>query len=454
MRSTPDEDLRRAVARTALPLSGPGDDADPAAEFAPLLDMIGESRCVLIGEATHGSHEFYRMRAQLTKRLILDRGFCAVAVEADWPDAYRVNRYVRGLGRDEDAIEALAGFRRFPAWMWRNADVLDFVGWLRAHNDAVRAEQRAGFYGLDLYSLHASMEAVLAYLDRVDPEAARAARYRYACFEQFGEDPQAYGYATAIELRPDCEEQVLAQLIALQRRRDAILRRDGVDAEDEQFQAEQNAHVVRDAESYYRAMFGSRVASWNVRDTHMADTLDALLGHFSRRAHRKQKVVVWAHNSHVGDARATELGAAGELNLGQLARERHPDDAVLIGFSTFTGTVTAASRWDAPAERKFVREALHGSYENLFHAAGAPNFMLLLRDAPRALQGLSEPRLQRAIGVIYRPDTERVSHYFSARLGRQFDAVIHLDHTRALEPLERTAQWQAGELAETFPSGL
>lgn len=408
---------------------------------------------MLLGEASHGTHEFYRERAQITKRLIKEKGFTAVAVEADWPDAYRVNRFVRGAGDDPEAVDALGGFKRFPAWMWRNADVLDFVGWLRAHNDSVPASVRkVGFYGLDLYSLHASIEAVLDYLDKVDPEAAWRARYRYSCFEHFGEDPQAYGYAAGIGLTRSCENEVVSQLIELQRQAGELARRDGRIAPDEFFYAEQNARLVKNAEEYYRSMFRRRVSSWNLRDRHMAETLEALIAHLDHE--HEAKMVLWAHNSHLGDARATEMGEGGELNVGQLARERFGHDAVLVGFSTHSGTVTAASRWGGPAERKRVRPALPLSYEGLFHDAGPPRFLLTLRDGGSAAAGLRQPRLERAIGVIYLPETERLSHYFHARLSDQFDAVIHFDQTRAVEPLERTGVWDAGEVPETFPTGI
>jgi erythromycin esterase-like protein len=439
--------LSSAVAETAYPLPTAPDD------FDPLIDLVGDARVVCVGEATHGTHEFHRQRAQLTRRLILEKGFSAVAAEADWPDAYRVNRYVRGIGPDATASEALANFKRFPQWMWRNADVLEFVSWLREHNDGLDPHDKVGFYGLDLYSLHTSIAAVLEYLDRVDPHAATRARYRYSCLERFGEDPQSYGYATSMGIHPDCEREAVEQLVELLGQREAFLRRDGLAAEDEQFQAEQNARVVVNAEEYYRSMFSADVYSWNLRDTHMADTMDALLDYLQRRGNRS-KVVVWAHNSHVGDARATGLGDAGELNIGQLARERHPGEARLIGFTTYTGTVTAASGWGGPAERKRVRAALAGSYEDLFHRIPAPGFLLVSRDLGEAGGALREARLERAIGVVYLPQTERRSHYLHARLPDQFDALIHVDQTRALEPLERTAEWERGEPPETFPFGV
>lgn len=435
------------VRDSALPVTGTSTDYDS------LLEFIGNARFVLLGEASHGTHEFYRERARVTKRLIREKGFSAVAVEADWPDAWRVNRYVQGRSGETDAAEALAGFRRFPAWMWRNADVLDFVGWLREYNESPDpGAEPVGFYGLDLYSLHASIEAVLAYLDKVDPEGARRARHRYACFENFGADPQTYGYEAGLGLARTCEAEVVAQLVELQRRAAEYARRDGRLADDDFFYAQQNARLIKDAELYYRTMFRGRVASWNLRDEHMAGTLAALVDHFTLR-NRALKVVVWAHNSHLGDARATEMGRQGEWNVGQLTRQRYGADCVSVGFTTYTGTVTAASDWDGPAERKKVIPAMPGSYEALFHEIGLGAFLLTLPRHSHVANGLREPMLERAIGVIYRPETEFASHYFQARLGDQFDAVIHFDHTRAVEPLEPATEW-SGEPAETFPSGI
>ena len=426
---------------------------EPTADgLRPLVDAIGDARLVLIGEASHGTDEFYRTRAELTKTLISERGFNLVAVEADWPDAYRVNRWVRGASNDPGAKAALDDFTRFPRWMWRNTVVVDFVQWLRDFNLAQPVEARTGFYGIDLYSLHRSIEAVLAYLGKIDPEAAERARYRYGCFDIFGADPQAYGYASSVGLSRDCEDEVTAQLLDLQREALAYASRDGRVAADEYFFAEQNARLVANAETYYRAMFGGRAESWNVRDRHMMEMLEALLAHV-RQAHGASRAVVWAHNSHLGDARATQMGAAGELNLGQLVRERYGNDAWLVGFTTHAGTVTAARNWGDPAERRQVRPSLDMSYERLFHEVGISQFLLLLRNGP-ARDALWRERLERAIGVIYRPESERPSHYFRARLPAQFDAIIHVDRTRAVDPLERTSQWVAGEMPETFPSGV
>ncbi len=440
--------LSDVVREAAHPLFGEAED------YNSLLQMIGDAHLVLIGEASHGTHEFYRERAQITKRLIKEKGFTAVAVEADWPDAYRVNRYVRGATADADAVEALAGFKRFPAWMWRNADVLDFIGWLRTHNDDLPPNAvKAGFYGLDLYSLHTSIEAVLTYLDKVDPEAARRARYRYTCFDHFGKDEQTYGYATGLGIRESCEEEVISQLVDLRRQAAEFARRDGRIAADDYFYAEQNARLVMNAEKYYRSMFRRRVSSWNLRDQHMVETLEQLIKHLANDQPHP-KIVIWAHNSHLGDARATRMGEEGEWNVGQLVRERHRGDAVLVGLTTYRGTVTAASNWDEPAERKRVRPALENSYEARFHDSSMPRFLLTFRDDEHLASALRSPMLERAIGVIYRPETERASHYFHARLSDQFDAVVHFDETRAVEPLERTAEWESGEVPETFPTGV
>jgi erythromycin esterase-like protein len=445
MRDTTGPGLIDVVRETAHRLTGGAHDYDP------LMDAVGDARFVLLGEASHGTHDFYRERAEITKRLITEKGFTAVAVEGDWPDAYRVNRYVHGASDDAIAIEALADFRRFPTWMWRNTDVVEFIDWLRERNDALPPwETKAGFYGLDLYSLHASMEAVLRYLEKVDPGAAKQARARYACFDHFGKDTQVYGFMTGAGLARSCEDEVVSQLVELRRRAMEYARRDGRVAADELFYAEQNARLVKNAEAYYRSMFLGEVSSWNLRDQHMVETLEALVANLDRQG-GSAKIVVWAHNSHVGDARATEMGERGELNLGQLVRARYGRDVVRVGFTTYHGTVTAASDWGAPAERKRVRPALPGSYEAMFHSTGLDRFLLTWREARKAAQSLREPRLERAIGVIYRPDTERMSHYFRARLPDQFEAVLHFDETRAVEPLERTAEWEAGEVPETFP---
>jgi erythromycin esterase-like protein len=431
------------VREIAQPLSGGADD------YNGLLELIGDARFVLVGEATHGTHEFYSERAAITRRLIAEKGFSIVAIEADWPDSSRVHRYVRGATADANANQALSGFRRFPVWMWRNTVMVEFVEWLRGFNRNIDPKRaRVGFYGVDLYSLRASIEAVLKYLEKIDPDSAKRARQRYSCFDHFSHKPQEYGYATTVGAAEPCEEAVVEQLIELQSKAAEFLSRDGDVAAEELFFAEQNARLVKNAEQYYRSMFRGRASSWNLRDRHMVETIENLVAHVN--GSRQPKAVVWAHNSHLGDARATEMSHYGEVNVGQLMRERFGKEAVLIGFSTHHGTVTAASDWGAPTERKTVRPALRGSYEELFHETGLRRFWIDLR-ASGQIGVLQQQGIERAIGVIYRPETERLSHYFHARLPEQFDAIIHIDETRAVEPLEQTSVWDAGELPETYP---
>ena len=418
------------------------------ADHAGVIEMARDARFVLLGEATHGTHDLYRERARITQRLIEELGFNGVAIEADWPDADRVNRWCQGLSDDGDAEEALRGFRRFPTWMWRNTVVVDFAGWLRERNESSH-ERPVLFHGMDLYSLHSSVEAVLDYLQRVDPEAAERAQGRYACFEIGGraEDSQAYGRAVRLGVGRDCEKEAVAQLVELHQRASGTL-------DPDLFSAEQNARLARNAEAYYRAMFGSRISTWNLRDRHMAETLENIAAYLERRD-GYARIVVWAHNSHLGDARATQMGEDGELNVGQLVRERHGREALLVGFTTSEGTVTAADDWGGPGERMRVRSPLPESVEALLHEVGLPRFFLPLRDAAGPLAALrSQTMLERAIGVIYRPRTERYSHYFDARVGEQFDALVHVDRSRAVEPLERTQLWDDTEAPETYPSAL
>jgi erythromycin esterase-like protein len=441
-------DIQQTIRESAFPL--PNGDWD----FSQILEDIGDRKYVLIGEASHGTHEFYAFRAELTKRLIREKGFNVVAAEADWPDANRINRWVQGRGEDSSALESLGGFKRFPTWMWRNRVVLEFVEWLRGHNDQFPAvEKKAGFYGMDLYSLHASIEAVLDYLDKVDPENAASARKRYSCFDHFAEEPQSYGYAASVGYADPCEEQVVKQLVEMRRKAQDYSSRDGVVAQDEYFFAEQNARLVKNAEEYYRAMYRGRVSSWNLRDTHMFETVELLMKRLESQD-RRPKAVLWAHNSHLGNAAATSMGERGEFNVGQLIRDQHPRDCFLLGFTTYTGTVTASSDWGEPTRKKQVNPGMKGSYEKLFHESELENFYLPLRVRSVAQALREPPLLERAIGVIYRPDTEFYSHYFNARLPDQFDGIIHLDETRALEPLDHSPHWKPDEVPETFPSGM
>ncbi len=414
-----------ALARVARQIHGED-------ELDQLLDLVGDARIVLLGEATHGTHEFYDLRAALTRKLIAQRGFGAVAIEGDWPDALRVDRFIRSLGDDDTAVEALGAFQRFPTWMWRNTDVAALVEWLRRHNGGRAADARVGFYGLDLYSLHASIRAVLSYLGETDPEAAAKARTSYACFDHAGDDPQRYGMKAHFGMTSSCEREVIEQLVEMQRRHAA--RSGRAPSGDSWFHAMQNAHVVKDAEAYYRTMFGDRSASWSLRDTHMADTLDMLAEHLGSKSD-PAKVVVWAHNSHVGDARATAMGDSGQLTLGQLMRQRHPEQVALVGFTTHTGTVESAYDWDEPGMIEDVRPSLPGSWEAMFHEVGIPRFMVT-SSALRRVVGDEVTRLHRAIGVVYRPETERRSHHYDARLADQYDVIVHVDATTAVEPLE------------------
>ena len=436
----------RSVARYAHELRG-GDGLEE------LIARAAQSRFVLIGEATHGTHEFYELRAQFTRHLIQEHGFRAVAWESDWPDTFRAHQFVTGRGTDQSAEDALADFRRFPAWMWRNTVTESFLEWLRELN-ALKSTRRlmTGVYGMDLYSMHTSIEAVLGYLESIDPEGARRARRRYGCFEHFSVEPQAYGLETTLRGKEPCEDEVIAQLVDIRRRSREF--RKNADQRDEEdfFSAEQNARLVMNAERYYRAMFKGRDESWNLRDTHMFETLVELSAYLEQ--HGPAKIVVWAHNSHLGDARATEMGERGELNVGQLLKERFDEQVFSICLSTYTGSVTAARDWGAATERRRVRPGMEGSYEELLHFTGLPECWIDLREPDEAVELLREERLQRAIGVIYLPETERYSHYFMTRLPDQFDALIHLDVTRALQPLDRSSKWAMNELPETFPTAL
>jgi protein-L-isoaspartate(D-aspartate) O-methyltransferase len=434
---TRDEPAADLVARAAQEFA----DLETA-DLEPLLERLGDARIVLLGESTHGSSEFYRMRQRVTRALIERKGFAFVAAEADWPDAARIDHYVRQ--RDAPAAEWTA-FARFPAWMWRNTDVRAFVDWLHGHNAGRAPPERVGFHGLDLYSMYTSIRAVLEYLDRVDPDAAEEARARYACLGPWETDPAAYGHAALSGSYRKCERDVLQVLVTLLDSRQEHMRR----SESELFDVIQNATLVANAERYYRLVYYGSRASWNLRDGHMFQTLQALLEHYGPGS----RGVVWAHNSHVGDAEATEMSARGEFNLGHLARKAFPGSTRTIGFGTDHGTVAAASRWDGPMEVKSVRPSHPQSYEHLFHRAGKRAFLLPLGgDADAAVSAeLSRPRLERAIGVVYLPDRERFSHYFEAQLSRQFDEYVWFDRTSAVQPL---ATKTLEGVPETYPFGL
>jgi protein-L-isoaspartate(D-aspartate) O-methyltransferase len=409
-----------------------------------LLDRIGDARLVLLGEATHGTSEFYQMRARITRELIVHRGFRAVAVEADWPDAARIDRYVRHL--PPTATRQELAFSRFPTWMWRNQEVHEFVEWLRHYNgDAADPARRVSFHGLDLYSLYASAAAVVGYLERVDPAAASLARRRYGCLTPWERDPATYGRAALTGQYRTCERDVVAALRDLLARRLEYSKRDG-----ELFlDAAQNARLVADAEHYYRTLYYGSTTSWNLRDQHMFETLESLLAFHGPEA----RIVVWEHNSHIGDSAATEMAARGEHNVGRLCRAAYRENTYLVGFGTDHGTVAAASDWDAPVEIMDVRPAHRESYERLCHDAAVPAFLLPLRYPIREAvrEELGDPRLERAIGVIYRPESELASHYFQANLPGQFDEYVWFDRTAAVVPLGQT---QTAGMPETYPFGL
>jgi erythromycin esterase-like protein len=437
--SSDERDLVERLKKAAEPLPDPSEEA-----FGAAFDRFGDAKVVLLGEASHGTSEFYRARAAITRRLVERHGFTIVAVESDWPDAGFVDRFIRG-GADEPFPED--AFTRFPRWMWRNEEVKVFVDWLKEWNGLRPPESRVEFRGLDVYSLGDSMRAVLDYLDGIDPQAASTARQRFGCLSPWFAAPERYGREVAFGRKHPCEDQVAEILHDLLDKRMAFAVRDG----ERFFDAAQNARIVRAAEQYYRVMYRGSVDAWNLRDRHMFDTLQRLLAHRGPDA----KAVVWAHNSHIGNAAATAMGWEGEFNIGELCRKAYRHDAALIGFSTDRGTVAAASDWDGPMEIKRVRPARDDSHEALFRAAGHPRGLTVLRgDDRRGLrEALAEPRLERAIGVIYRPETERQSHYFEAELPEQFDAFVWFEETSAVtvlpgeEPVD-----PAG--AEAFPSGL
>ncbi len=430
--------IARILHAAAEPLPAPAD----AEAFGRFFDRFGDARVVLLGEATHGSSEFYRARAAITRRLIKEHGFCIVAVEADWPDAARIDDYVSHRAPRPRRGDA---FARFPTWMWRNLEVLEFADWLRHHNEGKSVDERIGFHGLDVYSLSESIHSVLAYLDRENPEEAIEARRRYACLTPWQDDPTAYGHAVVRGGRDACEDGAVAQLRALLDLRLAAIANDG----ERWFDAIQNARIVVAAERYYRAMYRGGAESWNLRDRHMFATLQALLAHRGPRA----KAIVWAHNSHVGDASATAMGWRGEFNIGELVRMAHGDEAVSIGFSTDRGTVAAADDWGGDMRLKSVRPAREDSWEHAFRHAGYARSLTDWRGPKRRdlASALRRTRLERAIGVIYRPESELTSHYFEAVLADQFDAMVWFEETTAVTPLGREHPHGA---PETYPFGL
>ncbi len=387
-----------------------------------------------MGEGSHGTHEFYSERARITQRLIEEKNFNAIAIEGDWPNAMHIHRFIQG--GEGDAELSLSQFKRFPRWMWRNKEVLALIEWLRNYNNQ---NHNVGFYGLDLYGMYPAINEIIAYLEKTDPESSERARERYSCFGTEGE--QAYGRAVYLGVSEPCRRGAISELVAL--------RRSYVDSE-EHFLAEENAKLISDAEEYYRSMFADPASSWNLRDRHMADTLDHLIAHLDRRG--RGKIIIWAHNSHVSDALATSASRRGELTLGQLARERHGEDVVLVGLTTYDGSVTAAHDWGGEGKIYNINPAHADSVENLFHQTGINKF-LLIPEGPVA-ETLASTFSQRAIGVIYRPETERQSHYMSVIPASEFDAFIHIDRTQALRPLDKLTEWIGDEPPDTYPTSL
>jgi erythromycin esterase len=431
-------ELMGQIQRITRPLQGSGD-------LGPLLDQIGDARFVLLGEASHGTAEYYTWRAEISKRLIQERGFSFIAVEGDWPDCYRINRYVKGLpDAGDSAREVLSSFRRWPTWMWANEEVLELMNWMRRHNEGLAADQKAGFYGLDVYSLWDSLYAVMQYLRRVDPSALPTALKAFRCFEPHGEDVQDYARATVLVPR-SCEKEVVSLLRELRGK----ARTDEADGRDAYFNAEQNALVLKHAEAYYRAMVRGGPGSWNIRDRHMAETLERLTHHHGPGA----KAIVWEHNTHIGDARFTDMADEGMVNLGQLARERHADEGVvLVGFGSYKGTVIAGREWEAPMERMRVPPAREGSWEQVLHEIGPEDRLLLLAGADHTRE-MVLPRGHRAIGVVYHPEYEYLGNYVPTVLPRRYDAFLYLDVTGALHPLPVEAH-EEGEVPETYPTGV
>jgi erythromycin esterase-like protein len=447
--------LLEHLGRACRPLGGPEDTDE-------LLERIGDARYVLLGEASHGTSEYYAWRSAISQRLILEKDFDVIAVEGDWPDCYRINRHVRGFPDGAaSAREVLGGFERWPTWMWANEEVAALVEWLREHNLGRPAARRVGFYGLDVYSLWESLYAILSYLQKHDPGSLPLARRAFRCFEPYGEDAQAYARATRF-VPHSCEGAVVALLT--QMRREARPAHD--DGDETRFEAEQNAYALRNAEAYYRAMVRGGPDSWNIRDRHMVSTLERVVRHHGPRS----KVIVWAHNTHIGDARFTDMAADGMVNLGQLVRETHSmSDVVLVGFGSYRGTVVAGREWEATPEVMHVPPARSGTWESLLHRvaggetsqsdagpgtrtlerAAAPSLFVRLADPPREML---EARGHRAIGVVYRPELEQFGNYVPTVLPLRYDAFLFMDQTRALQPLR--ARTDPARIPETFPSGM
>ncbi|WP_206107710.1 erythromycin esterase family protein [Paludisphaera rhizosphaerae] len=439
----PSPALVAEVQGLARPLRGPAD-------LDPLLERIGDARYVLLGEASHGTSEFYTWRSQISRRLIVEKGFSFIAVEGDWPDCYQVDQFVKGRGpAGETARDVLHGFERWPTWMWANEEVVELVEWLRSHNAAQPSARRVGLYGLDVYSLWDSLYAIMGYLQRKEPSALPAAWEAFRCFEPYGEDVQEYARASRF-VPNSCEDEVVDLLQELRRRSGPSSAGESEDDREARFVAEQNGLVLQNAEAYYRAMVRGGPDSWNLRDSHMVETLDRLMLQHGPDA----RAIVWEHNTHIGDARFTDMAEQGEYNVGQLVRERHGDDGVvLVGFGSHRGRVIAGRRWEAPMESMVVPRAREGSWEDVVHRAVGRDAILVFKP-DRASPEIMEPRGHRAIGVVYRPEYEHLGNYVPTILPRRYDAFLHLEETHALHPLSGVRVEERGETPETFPSGV
>lgn len=429
--------LADAVARVERPLRNEND-------LDALVDRIGDRRIVLLGEASHGTSEYYEWRRRISERLIREKQFSFVAVEGDWPDCYKLNRFIKHLPDSGRSAHAVAhAFERWPTWMWANEEVMRFIEWLRDYNEEIPPGERVGFYGLDVYSLWESMDAVVRYLERIDPAAARKARLAYGCFDPYHQNVQAYARATAL-VPTSCADATIQTLLDL-RRNAPQYREDGRDAF---FNAEQNAIVARNAERYYRAMVYGGPDSWNLRDRHMSETLERLLNHYGQNA----RAVVWEHNTHVGDARATDMHGAGMVNVGQLTREHWGDGEVyIVGFASHRGSVIAGEEWGAEMQRMRVPAAADGSWDAVLHEAGAHDKLIFTNELPE--EDAAKVRGQRAIGVVYDPEWERAGNYVPTILTRRYDAILYFDESHALHPLHMPAHVD-GEPPETYPSGM
>lgn len=406
-------------------------DIESYNSYKEILDHMLESRIVMLGEASHGTYEFYAIRQKLSQYLIQEKGFNAIAIEGDFTNCYNVNLYLQGEGDRDDPLNALRDFKRFPTWMWRNEMIVPFLRELREYND--ESKQKVHFFGLDLYSLHGAIQAVINYLKMHDIEAARDAIKRYSCFENTTHDPQEYGALVRYSNKKACTQEVAKQVIALQEM--TFKNHYNLDETDQLFYATQNARLVQNAENYYRGLFEPHVNTWNIRDTHMFETLQNILAYLSKTLKVPAKIIIWAHNSHLGNAKATEMSSRGDTNIGELIKDHYRDCSFSLGFSTYSGTVLAADEWGESPQVKFLNKALPGSYEELFHNLSSNNFAFIMKNNPKLQKLLSSPRLQRAVGVIYKPETERWSHYYNAELAHQFDAILHIDTSRAIKEI-------------------